>query len=100
MSAIQKTYQTTKERKPTEELSERIDTSKSLTNTAMISNQATGFKQPSDEDEQGNVLTTDELAPSRMDNSNCTQDKQDAKPSANKKNKRHQPHPNGTEDDS
>jgi hypothetical protein len=35
-----------------------------------------GFKQPSDEDEQGNALTTDKLAPSRMDNSNCTPDKQ------------------------
>jgi hypothetical protein len=53
--------------------------------------------QPSDEDEEGNVLTVDELALNRRGNSNCTTDKQDAKPAPNKKNKRHHPLPNGTE---
>jgi hypothetical protein len=38
--------------------------------------------QPSDKDEQGNVLTTDELSLNKMDTSNCTPDKQDAKPVA------------------
>jgi hypothetical protein len=43
---------------------------------------ANGFKEPSDKDEQGNVLTTDELALNGMDNSNYTPYKQDAKPAA------------------
>jgi hypothetical protein len=41
-----------------------------------------GYMQPSDEYEQGNVLTTDELALNKMDNSNFTPDKQDTKPAA------------------
>jgi hypothetical protein len=38
-----------------------------------------GFQQPSDEDEQGNVLTTDELAPPNMNDSHHTPNRQDAK---------------------
>jgi hypothetical protein len=41
-----------------------------------------GFHQPSDKDEQGNVLTTDELAPTKMNESHRTPNKQDAKPAA------------------
>jgi hypothetical protein len=41
-----------------------------------------GFQQPPDEDEQGNVLTMDELAPTKMNDSHRTPNKQDAKPSA------------------
>jgi hypothetical protein len=40
------------------------------------------FKQTSDEDAQGNVLTMSQLIINGKDNSNHTPDKQDAKPAA------------------
>jgi hypothetical protein len=69
-----------------------------------------GFKQPSDQDEQGNVLTTDKLVLNGMDKSNYTLDKQDTKPAAEQeeqetppsplRNTRHHPHSHETHEDS
>jgi hypothetical protein len=41
-----------------------------------------GFQQPSDEDAQGNVLTEEEIALIKMNNSHSTPNKQDEKPAA------------------
>jgi hypothetical protein len=49
--------------------------------------------QTSEEDEQGNIITTDEFALNKMDNSNCTLDKQYAKPAAEQEEQETPPSP-------
>jgi hypothetical protein len=59
----------------------------------VIDSRYIGFQQPSDEDEQGNVLTTDELAPTKINESHRTPKKQNAKPAAEPEDQETRPSP-------
>jgi hypothetical protein len=58
-----------------------------------------GFQQPSDEDAQGNVLTMEELALTKTNNSHHTPNKQDANQQPIQKIKKLFPLQNQTEED-
>jgi hypothetical protein len=51
------------------------------------------FKQPSDEDAQGNALTEEELASIRMSDAHRTPSKEDSKPAAQPDNEDSSPPP-------
>jgi hypothetical protein len=59
----------------------------------VIDSSDNGFQQPSDEDAQGNVLTTEELALTKMNDSHRTPNKQDAKPAAELEDQENPPSP-------
>jgi ssDNA-binding replication factor A large subunit len=81
-SAIHKTYHTTREKKH-QKINRKYRNKQQFDEDGeVIYSSDNAFKQPPDEDEQGNVLTMDELATNRMYKSNCTPEKQDTKPAA------------------